>query len=353
MADLSLDAIDFAKRDGTNMYQHIEGFFENFKIWWGLANNFPLPAHFVKANKIVITGMGGSAQAGTITKDFMFNESKVVVELVRDYHLPAYVDRQTLVIAISYSGTTEEALSTFIEAYQKGAMLLGIGTGNQMASLARKYKVPYFEHDYESQPRAALHVHLAVMLNFMFRLGLVKIGEEELAEIDELDQHVKSHWSASIPEGNNEAKRLAEQLLNCVPVVIGDGLLSGVAGRYKSHFNENAKNPAYYEILPEMNHNALVGTEKPDRAKDLLYFIMLDSAYTEEQNKTRMVLTEQLLKERKFKVLRKQFAAKYPLGEVLLAISFGDYVSYYLALLNQVDPTAVEVIAKFKAKLSK
>lgn len=352
MADISLDAIDFKNVDEGAMYQHIEGFFSNFLIWWKLANSFPLPSHFVKANKIVISGMGGSAQAGTIAKDLLFGESKVTVELVRDYHLPAYVDRNTLVIAISYSGTTEETINTFIEAYSKGAMLLGIGTGGQMAALARKYKVPYFEHDYEAQPRAALHVHLAAVLNFMSRLGHVTISDEMLGRVDELETYMRAHWVETIPEGNNEAKQLARKMFNHVPIVIGDGVLCGVAGRIKSHFNENAKSMAYYELLPEMNHNALVGSERPVKSPEWLHLLLLDSKYTDEQNKTRMVLTEQLFKDRKFKVTRQQFNSSSPLEEVLLAVSFGDYVSYYLALLNQVDPTAVNVIAQFKSKLA-
>lgn len=346
-----LDAIDFARVDSEGMYAHVVGFVRGFAEAWQTAAAFPLPAHYIKVNKIVLSGMGGSAQGGAIARDLVYPYAKVPIEIVRDYHLPAWVDSNTLVIAVSYSGTTEETVSTFIEGYERGAKLMGIGTGGQIASLARKYKAPYFENTYNSQPRAALHVHLAVVLNFLVRLGHGEITNEDVASLEAIEKTAAAKWVESVPEASNEAKQLARKIFGRVPVIVGDGTLSAVANRYKAQFNENAKNPAYFEILPEMNHNALVGTEMPKSAKDALYYIFLDSDHTDAQNKTRMMLTEQLYRDRRFEGVRKRFETDNPLAEVISAIHFGDFVSYYLAILNQVDPTSVAIISEFKSKL--
>jgi len=347
-----LDAIDFARADGEGMYAHVVGFVRGFAEAWTAAAAFPLPAHYIKVNKIVLSGMGGSAQGGAIARDLVYADSKVPIEIVRDYHLPAWVDSNTLVIAVSYSGTTEETVSTFIEGYEKGAKLMGMGTGGQIASLARKYKVPYFENTYNSQPRAALHVHLATILNFLVRLGHGSITNEDVASLEAIEKYSAAKWVESIPEASNEAKQLARKIFGRVPVIVGDGSLSAIASRYKAQFNENSKNPAYFETLPEMNHNALVGTEMPKLSKEALYYIFLDSDNTDPQNKTRMMLTEQLYRDRRYEGTRKRFEANNPLAEAISAIHFGDFVSYYLAILNQVDPTAVNVIAEFKGKLA-
>lgn len=350
--NLELDAIDFAASDADGMYAHVVEFVRGFAEWWQIADKFPLPAHYIKVNKIVLSGMGGSAQGGAIARDLVYGQSRVPIEIVRDYHLPAWVDANTLVIAVSYSGTTEETVSTFIEGYEKGAKLLGIGTGGQIASLARKYKVPYFENTYMAQPRAALQVHLAVILNFLTRLGHGTVTAEDIASLAAVEKMAAAKWVESIPEATNEAKQLARKISGRVPIIVGDGSLSAVASRYKAQFNENAKNPAFFEVLPEMNHNALVGTEMPKEAKEALYYIFLDSDFTDAQNKTRMMLTESLYRDRRFSGTRKRFEAENPLQEAIAAIHFGDYVSFYLAMLNQVDPTAVAVISEFKSKLA-
>jgi len=348
-----LDSIDIAKQDTQNMNGHIENFVPGFIEWWHKAEKFPVPSHFVNAENIVIAGMGGSGQAGTIAKDLLNMTSSVPVELMKDYELPSFANRNTLVIAISYSGGTEETLNCFVEAYEKGCKLLAITTGGELAKLAEKYKSALFTHNYQSQPRAALHVHLAVLLNILNKLGHLKISQTDIDDIANLKDEIYKKWSISIPTGSNEVKKLAETINNKVPVIIGDGLLAGVAARIKSHFNENAKTPAYYEILPEMNHNALVGSEFPPLAKECLHLIMLDSNFTNEQNKSRMVLTENLFKDRRFGVTRYSYQTNNPLEEIIRAVSFGDYLSYYLAILYKVDPTAVDVINDFKKKLSK
>lgn len=334
------------------MYRHIKKFLPTFLLWRRTAADWPLPPAAAKVKKIIFTGMGGSAQAASIAAGLAFDSAKVPLELCRDYRLPAHIDRETLVVAVSYSGTTEETISGFKQARKSGAKLLAIGTGGEMAKLAAGYKVPYWRHDYRSQPRAALGVHLALVLNLLERLGHYSLSEDELAGLTELGEYAEQYWSAAIPEKENEAKRLARNLSGRVPVIIGAGTLAAVANRFKAHLNENAKSPAYFEVLPEMNHNSLVGTSPPSAVKKSLYFLLLDSRFGVPHNRGRLLLTERLYQEKGFSATRLEFIGQTPFLECMAAIHFGDYLSFYLALLYGVDPTETDIIAVFKNKLA-
>ena len=347
-----LDQPLWTKIDQDEMRNHLVSWTDSFISWYRQAENWAIPASFGSAKKLVFSGMGGSGQAGAIIKDLALGVSPWPIELVKDYTLPKWVDHETVVVAVTYSGATEETLSTIIDAHEAGAKVLILTTGGPAASLARKYKLPCFEHDYASQPRVALPVHLGILLSLSVRLGLVEIADSTLDQLPLLGARLASQYGPETSTKVNAAKQLAGELIDRVPVIVGDGALSAVATRWKAQFNENAKGPAYSELLPEMNHNALMGTGDP-AGKSNLYWLLLDSAFTHEQNKNRQVLTERFLRGRRLSVRRLSWPASDALTEIVEAVIFGDWVSYYTALLRGVDPTPVPGIAEFKRQLEK
>lgn len=347
-----LDQSPWVKLDQSEMRSHLSRWTDTFLEWYRQTAGWALPAHFGAAKRLVFSGMGGSGQAGAIVKDLALTTSPWPIELIKDYTLPKWVDHETVVVAVTYSGGTEETLSTIVDAHEAGAKVMILTTGGGAASLARKYKIPCFEHNYESQPRVALPVHLGILLNIADRLGLVKVSEAALAELPLLGARLASQYGVETSVKENTAKQLSQELAEKIPVIVGDGVLSGVAGRWKAQFNENAKSPAYLETLPEMNHNALMGTSEPDAKADL-YWLLLDSAFTHEQNKNRMVLTDRFLKDRRLTARRLSWPASDPLLEIVEALIFGDWVSYYVALLHGVDPTPVPGISEFKQQLER
>lgn len=347
-----LDQSPWVKLDQSEMRSHLLRWTDTFLEWYRQAAAWALPAHFGAAKRLVFSGMGGSGQAGAIIKDLALATSPWPIELIKDYTLPKWVDHETVVIAVTYSGGTEETLSTIVDAHEAGAKVMILTTGGGAASLARKYKIPCFEHDYQSQPRVALPVHLAILLNIADRLGLLKVNDAALAELPLLGARLAALYDPETSVKENTAKGLAQELTDKIPVVVGDGVLAGVAGRWKAQFNENAKSAAYLEIIPEMNHNALLGTSSPDARKDL-FWLLLDSAFTHEQNKNRMVLTDRFLKSKRLLARRLSWPANDPLLEVVEALIFGDWVSFYLAMLRDVDPTPVPGIHDFKKQLER
>ena len=346
----NLDNINLKKVDAENMFLHIENFSQNCLDAWNQMRDFAPPSFYIKPNKFVILGMGGSGVSGDVVKDLL-RDSNVVLEVVHDYDVPGWVDKDTLVIANSYSGNTEETLSAFMSAKEKGAKLLVVTTGGKLKMLADKLKVPCIEFHYDAMPRAAF-AHLFVALLTIF----VKIGRLELSDsdfknsINTLNEYSEK-FKISNRTSTNPAKTLANKIYDLTPVIYSSGNLSSVGKRFKEQLNENAKNFAFHEVFPELNHNDLEGYHHP---KHEIIVLMLESNYDFDRVIKRQNITAEILRRNKVKFERIKFLpCDSPLSEILVGTLFGDYVSYYLAILNREDPSSIRNIKYLKSELSK
>ena len=349
MADI-LDKINFDKSDRSYMINHIEGFPDMCRDAWEIGKKFALPSYYIKAKKFVLVGMGGSGIAADIIAD-MLTSSNIVVEVVHDYDIPAWVDEDTIVIATSYSGNTEETLSALIESNNLRAKLIIITTGGKINILADKYKAPCLTFDYKCVPRASFPYLFVFLLSIFIKLGQIDLTESsflkaiEYLETEEQKFKVNSHTSV------NMAKSLALKFYEKIPVIYASGYLKSVARRFKSQINENAKNLAFYEILPELNHNALEGV-LPN--KNSVAVAILESNYDFPRNIKRQNITAGILRNNKITCERVKFVpCESQLAELLTMVLFGDFVSYYLAILNKVDPTINDNITELKEMLGK
>jgi glucose/mannose-6-phosphate isomerase len=214
---------------------------------------------FTQPDNIIIAGMGGSAIGGDITKDYVKEKLNVPIEVVRDYHLPAYAGKKTLVVAMSYSGDTEETLSAFLDALKRGCMIFCITSGGALAKYARKHKVPYIQVPNTMPPRAALPYMLVPLLVFMEKIGLIKGVSEELEETFALLDKVCAENGIDQKWCDSPAKEIAQHIGDAAPAIYGFGSYRAVAQRFKQQFNENAKTPAKWEYFPELDHNEVVG----------------------------------------------------------------------------------------------
>lgn len=344
-----LEKIDLKKSDPKGMLCHIEGFPKLCEDAFRAADNFSLPSFYIKAKKIVLLGMGGSGQAGDIVKGLL-SRTNLIVESVHDYNLPSYVDSDTLVIASSYSGNTEETLAGFIEAFKKGAKLAAITTGGKLAILAEKYKAPLLRFDYDSPPRAAFPYLFISLIAIFVRLGYLELGSEEIGTTLNTLKEANKKYQSTVSSFQNPAKILAQKIHGRIPVIYSSAKLSGVAARIKAAFNENAKNFSFNEELPELDHKSLEGLANP---KDTVYVLMIESNFEYERNLLRENLTSEILIKRHIPVERVKFIqAKNPLAETLLQVMFGDYVSYYLAILNKANPGTNDIVDYLKSRLT-
>jgi glucose/mannose-6-phosphate isomerase len=337
--------------DPGNMLDRIKDLPKQVRDAWTIARAAQLPPAHGDVRNITVAGMGGSAIGGDLAAALLAGELKVPMNVHRDYGLPAYVGRDSLVIASSYSGNTEESLSSFEEAQRRGARVLVLTTGGKIAELARAAKYPVITFSYPAQPRAALGYSLGLVLGALTRLGFVRDLSADidaaLADVAKLEERV--HEGAR----TNDAKKLAIELYGRVIFAYGGGVLGVMARRVKGQWNENAKNWGAFDVLPELNHNGVVGFPHPDIARDALTVLLLRSDRDNPRHKLRFDVTRELLDRASIPHKTLQFSGANMLSEVLQLTLFTDYVSFYVALLNGVDPSPVKSIDYLKERLAK
>ncbi len=341
------------KNDPQNMLSCIDELPMQIRDCWGEIGKFVIPAHYINIKNIIILGMGGSAIGGDLTRVLVSMSSKIPIYVCREYGIPNYADRYTLVIASSYSGNTEETISAFSEAAGRGCKLLAITTGGKIAEIAQKNNAPIFKYNYNSQPRAALGYSLISIIGIFSKLGLVTIDNEiinnVIAELNDLYEHI----NLDVPVRRNQAKDLAIKIHNSYPLIVGIGFMAEVAHRFKTQVNENSKQIASYDALPELCHNTIVGLEFPSNIKENLYLVFLQSKFDHTRVKLREQIMIRILVKKKIKFEFLMFTpSSSQLSEMFKMIFFGDYLSYYLSVLNNIDPTPVETIKFLKDKLA-
>jgi len=347
------DSTRFSELDPGGMLERVGELPQQCRAAWALAQALEWPPTYGAFRHVVILGMGGSAIGGALLQGLVAGECAVPITIVRGYTLPAFVrGPDTLAIACSHSGNTEETLSALGDALEKGARPVVITTGGKAAALAQERGVPLVRYDYPSQPRAALGYSFTLLLGLFCRLGLVR---DHSADLDEATQ-VMEAWQAEIepavPTARNAAKSLAGRLCDRQPVVYGAGFLAAVANRWKTQFNENGKHWAFFDVLPELDHNSVVGLGIPQAVRDRVLVLMLRSNLDHPRVRVRWDVTRELLEREGVANETLQARGRSRLAHMLSLIHFGDYASFYLAMLNGVDPTPVETIAFLKRRLA-
>jgi glucose/mannose-6-phosphate isomerase len=299
---------------------------------------------------IVVTGMGGSALAALLAKVWLKNDITIPFEVIRGYDLPSYVNHSTLVIASSYSGNTEETVSALGQATEKDAQLGVIASGGKLIEIADGAGIAHVTLPGGLQPRMAVIYNLRALLALLESFGIV---HDKLAEIAELSQWLGEQtaaWAPNVPTDQNYAKQLAKEAVGKTPVFYGGALTAPIAYKWKISFNENAKNIAFWNEYPEFNHNEFLGwtshpVEKPFAVFDLI------SSFEHGQILKRFEISDRLLSGMRPKAIVINLVGDSLIAQMLWASILADYVSIYVAVLNGVDPTPVELIEKFKKEL--
>ncbi len=358
----NLDDPEVYKRfDPSNMIGRIGELPQQCLKAWRSASALSLPSDYSNVDKVVILGMGGSAIAGDLLHTMAMTEGKITVLVHRDYHLPQLVDERTLVIASSYSGDTEETLSAFSQALGTPAKKLAITTGGRLQALAAEKGIPVFTVHYKAEPRAAFGYSFFSLLAFFQQLGFITMESQDVDEMIGLLEELSLNLDKGVPLKANLAKQLATKLLGRLVIVYGAGILSPVADRWKTQLNECSKAWAFAECFPELNHNAVAGYrfpswlsekggERGERGK--VFVVMLRSPSLHHRILMRYKVTGEILTDAGVAHEVVEAKGKSPLSQMMSMVLLGDYVSYYLAVLNEVDPSPVAVIDYLKERLA-
>jgi glucose/mannose-6-phosphate isomerase len=352
---MDLDDRDYMKSiDRANMIVDIDAFADQLDRAWALALSCPLPDAYHHPHQIVLCGMGGSAIGGDLVAALVSRTSQVPFIVLREYVLPAYVSGpDTLVIANSFSGNTEETLSAAEQALERGVHLLAIATGGQLATHANTHNYPLWQFDQKGQPRAALGWSLGLLIGLVHRLGLAPTLEADLKEAVTLLRAERQVFGVDSPLGRNPAKRGAGQLVGRIPVFYGGGLFEPVARRWKCQLNENAKVWAQYEPLPEANHNTVVGIDFPEERMMNMNAVFISSKqFNHPRVYLRHKLTHQLYLQNGIMVDTFHPKGDSALAQMCHAVQYGDYLSYYAAMAYGADPSTIAPIVELKTQLA-
>ncbi|MFZ2835709.1 bifunctional phosphoglucose/phosphomannose isomerase [compost metagenome] len=305
-----------------------------------------------KIVRVVVAGMGGSALAALLVKSWLKTELAVPFEVVRTYDLPGYVDSETLVIASSYSGNTEETRSCLNEAQRRGAQVAIIAAGGKLIETAQGADITHVQLPSDLQPRMAVIYNLRALVALMGHFDITShMAFDEIARTADWLASETAKWTSDVSTDKNYAKQLALTAVGKTPVFYAGSLMSPVAYKWKISWNENAKNVAFWNELPEFNHNEFMGwtshpVEKPFAIFDLV------SNLEHSQILKRFDVSDRLLSGRRPKSTVVNLEGNSEIAQMLWGSILADFVSIYVAILNGVDPTPVPLIEKLKQELA-
>lgn len=297
-------------------------------------------------DRVIVCGMGGSGIAGGLIRDFALGSSPKSIDVWQDYRLPNWVNEKSLVIIVSYSGETEEALDALSLALEKKAKIIGISSGGKLEAQSKIHAFLHVGINYQSQPREALGYLYGSLLTLLSKLGVIDLTEKNFFQaVAELKKTIEKK---TFPE---KAASLAMSLNNKIPLIFTYNPLLSVAKRWANQFNENSKVFALSAGSPELCHNIVVGLDFP--APEKLSVLFLESAFAFSRNIAREKVIQKLFQNKDIPLTPLSIRSGSLLAEQLLFLHFGDLLSYYLAGVYGIDPSPIESIKFLKDELRK
>ncbi len=347
------DFQNFAQLDTENMLSHIDALPDQLTAAYNLGLSLALPV-MAPVERIIIAGMGGSAIGADLIAAYLADQLPVPFLVHRDYDLPAYAaGQQTLVVVSSHSGNTEEALSAFTTARNRGCQLLAICTGGSLERECRNLGIPVWKFDHTGQPRAAVGFSFGLLLALLTRLQLIDDQAHEIESAHDVMTDLQTRIRADVPVLQNAAKRQAGQFVGRHVTIFASGFLVPVARRWKTQFNEVAKAFATFEALPEADHNTLAGIYNPEQHVCQEYAMFLAASLDHPRNVVRVAKTREILMLEGIGTDTFNAKGESRLAQIWSSLLFGDYVAYYLAMLYDIDPTAIPPITALKEEMSR
>ena len=303
---------------------------------------------FEKFENVVFGGMGGSGIVGDIVSDYCREWAEVPISVCRALRIPKFVGKRTLFVAISYSGETRETLGQFGQAKSAGARIIAITSGGKLLSLAKEEGMAYLRVPSDLLPRVALPELTAAVFFVMGSAGLLPDASRLLPEAAKSLSDLNTKVKPTVPSRQNDAKQMAQALVDRLPLIIGDETYGSVLRRFKNELNENSKMPAICHTIPEGYHDDIEGLRELGKLAKPQPILLRTRNEMEGQNRTREQLALLLSNLGFPPVLEFAGNGNDELSQLLTATTFADYVSVYLAILRGVDPSELRFIPRFR-----
>jgi len=303
-------------------------------------------------DSIIITGMGGSAVGGLLLRDWLLDTLKIPVDVSRGYHLPAWVNKKTLVYAVSYSGNTEETLSQYMEAVKIGCTVVCFCSGGKLEQLAKENNQTLVYFPKGQQPRAAIPYQFYNLAGITRRIGLIDDAKwDEVNESIEVVEIMCNEMNQEVSSDVNRGKQLATEIKDFVPFIYAPRLFESVAYRFSTQFNENSKSPAATNFYPEAFHNSVMAREGAEEILGHLCAVIINDPKEYPRLNKKIKVSVELMEETFGKVIMVEAKGESNLARMMSALIQGDYASAYLGLLYGIDPSTTESIRILKASM--
>ncbi len=339
--------------DPSGMSDHLEGLPRQLEEALAIGRGAPLTLRGEGVSAVAVFGMGGSAIGGELVRGCLEDRLGVPFEVVRSYSVPAYVGPSTLAVISSYSGDTEEALSTYRAAASRGARILCSTTGGTLGELAEASGHDTIRIPGGLPPRAAIGYGLVPLVVLLWRLGLTDDPSDEIADTIDTAREAVGRFGLNSACEANGAKELAEWLDGGVPVVCGtEPRTAPVASRWRSQFAENSKVWAHSATLPEMNHNEIVALAHGGRIGGDKRVVFMRDVEDHPRVAIRADVTCRMLTEAGVSAREVASFGRSRLARLFSLVMLGDFTSFYMAALSGVDPTPIAPIDALKKALS-
>lgn len=315
---------------------------------WEQVKALPIDPLQGKINNVVFCGMGASIYGALVLRSMLADRLPFPIEIISDYHIPSYVNENTLVVLTSYSGTTEEVLSCAEEAKAKHAKMLVLTKSGPLAEFARTNNVPAYIFDgklnLSSTPRLGAGYTIIGLLALFLKLGIVSLDETQLTD-------AFTFLEAHVNEIKQKAMHDSEIFENKIPIIFAAEHLSGNAQIFRNQFNETSKAFSAFYLVPDLNHHLMEGLQFPKESK--LFFVFLNSKNYSEKIQKRMDLTLDVVKQNHQETFIYQAKGKNATEDFLEVLAYGSYVTLYLALRYDQNPAINPWVDYFKDQLKK
>ena len=353
---INLDNIEEIKRlDSQNMSGSIEKLSDQIRQVSEEVKKVKFPASYKKIKNIVYVGMGGSALGAHCIRRVFASQLKVPMEIINDYELPATVTKDTLVFISSYSGKTEETIAGFHKAREKKAKIVVITSGGDLADLSKKFKIPALifgtQNNPCGSPRMGLGYTLFSPLFIMVRLGILKVKNDLLPSVLKTAKKFDADFGLNNQTNDNLAKQIATELLAGPVWYVASSHLGGNAHVAANQMNENAKRFGGYFLIPELNHHLLEGLSFPKDGSGT--FLFFTSKLYGARIQKRYDVTREILSRQGRQFVTYECTEKDLLLQSVEVLVLGSYLSFYTAVLEGIDPTAIPVVDFLKDALKK
>lgn len=347
---------EIAKLDKSNMLGSIESLGKQVQHAWDETQSLSfIPTDQIR--NVVVAGMGGSALGADVIKHLFKEVLAIPFDFVNSYTLPAFINQSTLVILSSYSGTTEEVLACAKQAEIAKAQVMVIAAGGDLENIAREKGYTFYRidpvHNPSNQPRMAIGYSVFGLIGLLSKAGILNLENEDIQAVISTIEKIISENKVEVPAEENPAKTLAFTMLDRKPILIAAEFLTGAIHVASNQHNENGKVLVDFKAIPEINHHLMEGLRFPKSNSTNLVFIFLTSKLYDPRIQVRMGVTQKIVEQQEIDTMSLPMSSRTKIEQVFELIALFSFCSFYLSMLEGIDPSPIPFVDQFKEELKK